>query len=249
MKSGPRHIPSVIQSDTGSSWAACSLALRGCCGWKVPGLASATAIGCQNLQRSIDLWVRHMPATVDIGDFPDYLALPVPELQMLGNVRYKYGPNPWALASFIFCFLLFSDALLRVYVVMDSDARKCPAEQQQRLLFRTRQWWSIPSTMVGVQLTCRTLYAQSPVIPRGLTYAPPILHVTSFLAAEFLATEHSASLDLAPETICHRNCMPSLILNFLRNCSRPTILRWLLRNSHNALADNFIVSRAIEPSF
>ena len=86
------------------------------------------------------------------------------------------------------------------------------------------------------------MYTQSPaVILRGLAYAPPLLHVTSLLAAELSVTQHSASLDLTPGTICHRNRMPSLILNFSRNCSRLTILSRLLSNSCNALANNFIL--------
>jgi len=71
------------------------------------------------------------------------------------------------------------------------------------------------------------------VIPRGLAYAPLLPHVTSFLAAEFTVTAHSASPDLAPGTTCQCNCMPSLILN----CSSLTISSWLLKNYCNALAN------------
>ena len=87
--------------------------------------------------------------------------------------------------------------------------------------------------------TCGTLCRQSPVIPRRLAYAGTA--TARYLIARCGVLSQTTFRVTTPRTLNDQtcNCMLSLILNILRNCSRLNVLSWLLRNSCNAVADNF----------
>jgi len=92
------------------------------------------------------------------------------EIQLWASAR--------VITSFVFRFLLFSDALLRVYVVMDSDAIKCCAEEQRRIAFQNEAVMihSVHNGQCPAYL--RDTVCTHTVLPvigllRGLAYAPP----------------------------------------------------------------------------